>query len=67
MAYSYTNSKGQQYFLHSKEVKLQRSNKIQTIYYFSKQTGQGAVEELPSGYEVFENTRTGLPVLRKNR
>lgn len=67
MAYSYTNSKGQQYFLHSKEVKLQRSNKIQIIYYFSKQPGEGAIEGLPSGYEVFENTRTGLPVLRKTK
>ena len=64
MAYQYTNSKGTAYYLHMKEVKL-RSGRLQVIYYFAKSPGPGAVDELPGGYTVVENKRTGLPVLKK--
>lgn len=64
MAYQHTNSKGQSYYLHSKEVKL-RSGRMQTIYFFAKTLGEGALEKVPVGFEVVENQRTGLPVLRK--
>ncbi|MBI4037166.1 hypothetical protein HY385_01970 [Candidatus Daviesbacteria bacterium] len=64
MAYKHTNSKGTEYYLHSKEVRL-RSGKQQRIYYFAKVAGQGAVDAVPAGFTVVENSRTGLPVLKK--
>ncbi len=64
MAFQYKNAKGQDYFLHMREVKL-RSGRMQTIYFFSKEAGKGAINELPSGFMVVENQRTGLPILKK--
>lgn len=63
MAYQHTNKKGQDYFLHSKDVTLRGSGKRQTIYFFSKNASGGI--ELPPGYQVVENSRTGLPVLKR--
>lgn len=65
MAFSVKSKKsGKTYFLHSKEVELKGGRK-QRIFYFSGQQGQGVLNELPAGYEVMENERTGLPMLRK--
>lgn len=64
MAYQYKNSKGTTYYLHAKDVKL-RSGRMQRIYYFAKQAGADAADNIPEGYTVIENTRTGLPVLKK--
>lgn len=64
MAYQFTNSKGTAYFLHSKEVKL-RSGRNQRIYYFAKQASSGAIDDIPAGFMVVENQRTGLPILKK--
>ena len=65
MAYSHTNSKGQTYHLHSKEVTL-RGGRKQTIYYFAKEVDSAnALDEVPAGYKVVENQRTGLPMLKK--
>lgn len=66
MAYQHTNSRGQTYFLHSKDVTLRGSGKKQTIYFFSKSAGDGGLEQLPSGYQVVESQRTGLPVLKRS-
>ena len=66
MAYSKTNSKGQTYYLHSKDVIL-RGGRPQTIYFFGKEIKEGAMDELPEGYETMENKRTGLPMLRKKK
>ena len=67
MAYSVTSKKsGKTYYLHSKEVKL-AGNRKQRIYYFAGTIGDNALDELPAGYEVIENKRTGLPMLRKKR
>ena len=64
-AYSYTNSKGQTYYLHSKDVTL-KNGREQTIYFFARDVREeGALEEVPAGYEVVETKRTGMPVLRK--
>jgi len=64
-AYSHTNSKGQTYFLHSKDVTL-RGGRQQTIYYFARdERPADALEELPAGRVVVENKRTGLPMLKK--
>lgn len=65
MAYSHTNSKGQTYYLHSKDVTL-RGGRQQTIYYFAKEVkDEGALDEIPEGRVVVENSRTGLPMLKK--
>lgn len=58
MVYSHTNSKGQMYWLHSREGRGGAK-----LFFFSK-SSEGAVD-LPEKYEVFENERTGLPMVRK--
>ncbi len=56
---------GETYFLHAKQVTL-RGGRPQMIYYFSKECKKEfALKELPKGYEISENRRTGLPLLRK--
>ncbi len=65
MAYQYTNKKGTTYYLHQTNVQLRGGNRNQTIYYFSRQVGEKAIDAVPEGFEVVENQRTGLPVLRK--
>jgi len=67
MAYSAKSKKsGKIYYLHSKEVKLAGDRK-QKIYYFAGDIRNNAIDELPTGYEIIENKRTGLPMLRKKR
>ena len=65
MAFSYKNSKGQTYFLNSKDVTLKSTGRVQTIYFFSKDERATALNEVPSGKKVVENERTGLPFLKK--
>jgi hypothetical protein len=64
MAFAYSNSKGQQYFLHKKDVTLKNGRK-QTIYFFAREVRDGAMDEVPAGYQVVETARTGMPVLKK--
>ena len=65
MAYSVESKKsGKMYYLHSKEVKL-KGDRLQRIYYFAGDIRKEALDALPKGYEVIENKRTGLPMLRK--
>ncbi|MGC2310564.1 MAG: hypothetical protein WA432_03025 [Candidatus Babeliaceae bacterium] len=67
MAYTVKSKKsGKLYHLHSKEVKLAGDRK-QRIYYFAGKAGKDSIDALPTGYEVMENKRTGLPMLRKKR
>ena len=67
MAYSAKSKKsGKTYYLHSKEVKLAGDRK-QRIYYFAGDIRSNAIDKLPTGYEIIENRRTGLPMLRKKR
>lgn len=63
-AFSYTNKKGQTYFLHSREVTLKNGRK-QTIYFFARDQRDGVLSAVPAGYEVMETKRTGMPVLKK--
>lgn len=65
MAYSYTNSKGQTYYLHKKDVTL-KNGRQQTIYFFAREVRDGALDSLPTGYQVIETERTGMPVLKKS-
>lgn len=65
MAYCHKNKKGQDYFLHRKHVTL-RGGREQTIYFFAREVkDEGALESVPEGYQVVENDRTGLPLLKK--
>ncbi len=67
MAYSVKSKKsGKTYYLHTKDVKL-AGGRIQKIYYFAGEAAKNAIDELPAGYEVTENARTGLPMLRKKK
>ena len=66
MAFSYTNSKGHTYFLHSKDTVL-RNGAQQTLYFFAKDVrDEGALDEVPTGYIVSES-KNGLPVLKRDR
>ncbi|HSW74173.1 MAG TPA: hypothetical protein VLG71_03365 [Candidatus Limnocylindria bacterium] len=67
MAYSVKSKKsGKMYHLHSKEVELSGGRK-QRIFYFAGEAGANSLNALPAGYEVMENERTGLPMLRKKK
>lgn len=65
MAYSHTNKKGTTYYLHTTTVTLRGGNRRQTIYYFAKTAGANALDAVPAGFKVVENSRTGLPVLKR--
>lgn len=65
MAYSVQSKKtGETYYLHSREVTL-RGGRKQRIFFFARQVKDGALDDLPGGYEVMENSRTGLPMLKR--
>lgn len=65
MAYSVKSKKsGKTYFLHARTQKLKGGQEV-TLYYFAGDVRDGALEALPSGYIVSENTTTGLPLLKK--
>lgn len=67
MAYSVVSNKsGKTYYLHAREQSLRGGNKV-TLYFFAGEPKEGAIEELPEGYEVSENARTGLPILKKKK
>jgi YHS domain-containing protein len=67
MAFSVKSKKsGKTYYLHTKEVKLAGGRK-QKIYYFAGKAEKNSLDALPVGYEVMENKRTGLPMLRKKK
>jgi len=53
MVCSYKNSRGKIYYLHRKG----------RLYYFSRKESNAI--DLPEGYEIVENTTTGLPMLKK--
>ena len=38
-----------------------------TLYFFAGEPKEGAIEALPNGYEVSENSATGLPLLKKKK
>ncbi len=64
MAFAHTNSRGQQYFLHQRDVTL-KGGRVQRIYFFGREAKEGAIDAMPAGYIVVENARTGLPILKK--
>lgn len=65
MAFSAQSKKtGRTFYLHSREVTLKGGRK-QRIFFFAGEAKEGAVDELPSGYGIGENSKTGLPILKK--
>jgi hypothetical protein len=60
MVFSFTNSKGQVYYLHSREGRGGAK-----LFFFSKDPS-GAID-LPEGFEVFENPKTSLPMIRRKK
>jgi hypothetical protein len=65
MSFSVNSKKsGKTYFLHRRLQKLRGGQEV-TLYYFAGAAGEGAIDALPAGYEVSENVKTGLPLLKK--
>lgn len=62
MAFTFTNSKGKKYFLHSKTIK-RSSGKDTTLYFFSGELKAGQLDAVPAGKVVVE-MKSGLPVLK---
>jgi len=52
--------------LYTREVKLKRGPKV-NIYFFSKRKPKSGkmMDDMPKGYKVGVNKRTGLPYLKK--
>jgi len=57
---------GKQYFLHERKQELKGGQRV-TLYFFAGEPKEGSIDALPSGYEVSENTSTGLPLLKKKK
>lgn len=67
MAFSAVSKKsGKTYFLHARLQELRGGQKV-TLYYFAGAAGKDAIDSLPAGYEISENARTGLPLLKKKK
>ena len=64
MAFSHQNSKSQTYYLHQRDVTL-KGGRVQRIFFFAREIKDGAIDALPAGYQIVENARTGLPILKK--
>jgi hypothetical protein len=67
MAFSVVSNKsGKTYILHARKQELKGGQQV-TLYYFAGAAGEGAIDALPAGYEVSENSKTGLPLLKKKK
>ncbi len=65
MSFSTVSKKsGKTYYLHARKQEL-KGGKFVTLYYFAGEVKDGALDALPEGYEIQENERTGLPLLKK--
>ncbi len=63
MAYSFQNSKGVTYYLHTRR-QMAASGKERVLFFFAKEIKDGVMDAVPAGYDVVE-MKTGLPVLKK--
>jgi hypothetical protein len=63
MAYSFTNSKGVTYYLHTRRS-MTSTGKERVLFFFAKEMKEGVMDAVPMGYSVVE-MKTGLPVLKK--
>ncbi len=58
--FMYKSKNNQRFWLHVRERGKQK------LFYFSRER-EGALNYLPKGFEVHENPKTGMPMLRKSR
>jgi len=63
MPFTFKNSRGVTYILHGKD-RVTSTGKKTTLYFFSKEKKEGALDAVPDGFGVVE-TATGLLVLKK--
>jgi hypothetical protein len=65
MAYSVISKKsGKTFFLHCKQ-RILKNGKTLPFYYFATTQGEGAVDNVPEGYEVLQSEKMALPMLKK--
>jgi hypothetical protein len=64
MAFSFKNSKGKTYFLHTKKIKRSTGKETTLFYFASDLRPNDALDAVPAGYAVVE-MKTGMPVLKK--
>lgn len=62
MAFNYINSRGATYTLHEKTTTY-FSGDLRRLYYFQNAESEGAVDELPPGFEIEEDD-CGCPHLK---
>ena len=61
----FVNSRGVEWYLHSKVVQLRSGNR-QHIYWFARSVDLETYDgQVPENMEIMETSRTGMPVLRK--
>jgi hypothetical protein len=58
-----SNKTGATYYLHSQETESRGGKR--RLFFFSKEIKDGALDAMPDGYVVTENTKTGLPLLKR--
>ncbi len=63
MPYSYKNAKGQTYYLNQRGP-AGKTGKGK-LFFFSKNQSNETVDNLPEGYTIIENAKTGLPILKR--
>lgn len=64
-AYSVLSKKsGKTYYLHERHQK-RKDGGLTALYYFAGTVKDGAIDDVPDGFEVIENQRTGLPFLKR--
>lgn len=65
MPYSVLSKKsGKTYYLHSRRQEL-KGGHVETLYFFTKEPREGALEAMPPDREIWENPKTGLPLAKK--
>ncbi len=63
MAFTVTKS-GQTYHLHERRETVKGGQEV-TLYFFFTEPCEGAIDAVPSGYEVHLDTPAAAPVLRQ--
>ncbi len=64
MPYTYTNSRGETYYLHYLEREHDDTGTPYVIYYFAKEPSDNTAAALPGEYAIAESD-SGLPLLEK--
>jgi hypothetical protein len=62
MPFQHVNRKGDTYYLHAGTTRTGKPN-----YWFARKPGEGVIDEVPPGYEVYEKPETGQVLLRKSK